>query len=154
MATWGEGSGNPADKSIDCGSFYPAITRQMFFDAYRIPLELPLATVDAHLCQGIISVRRALKEWRFEQEAAGYATLAAVPQEEVDGTGELMVLWRRAVYCEAKAEILKETETANRREAAENAAKSGPETEEKYREFAQDAIRAIVGAGRVSIEII
>lgn len=154
MADWGQGSSNPEDKSIGCGTFYPAITRKEFFDAYRIPLELPLSTVDTHLRQGIINVRRALKEWKAEQEIAGCATLASVPQEEVDDVGELTVLWNRAVYCEAKAEVLKETESANRREIAENSAKTSEETEEKYREFAQDAIRMIVGEGRVSIDII
>ena len=64
------------------------------------------------------------------------------------------MLWQRAVYCEAKAEILRETVTVDRRPEAENAAKSGNDTEEKFREFAQDAIRAIVGIGRVSIDLI
>lgn len=151
---WGEGNSNPEDKTINCGSFYPGITRQMFFDVYRIPLELPLSTVDVHLSQGIITVRRALAAWKAEQEALGYSSLENVPQEEVDGSGELTLLWNRAVYCEAKAELLKETQTVDRRSEAENAAKSGEETEDKFREFAQDAIRTIVGMGRISVELI
>ncbi|MPN24754.1 hypothetical protein SDC9_172156 [bioreactor metagenome] len=47
--------------------------------------------------------------------------------------------------------MLKETLTADRRAAAENNAKTGEETEEKYREFAADAISLIVGDDRVHV---
>lgn len=151
---WGSGSDNPDNKTLDCGSFYPGITREMFFDAYRAPLTLPLSTVDLHLRQGIITVRRALASWKEEQEVLEINRLVDVPQELVDGVGELSVLWQRAVYCEAKAELLKETQTVDRRAEAENAAKSGEETEDKFREFAQDAIRTIIGMGRISVELI
>ncbi len=154
MGNWDTSTPSAEPKSFDCGTFYPAIERLDFYKVYRIPAELPVETVDDYLLQAIIRVRRALADWMAEQVALEYNSMDDVPQEQVDGKNELTLLWIRAVFCEAKAEILKETETVDRREAAENAAKSGEQTEDKYREFAQDAIRTIVGMGRVSIELI
>ncbi len=154
MGNWDTSTPSAEPKSFDCGTFYPAIERLTFYKVYRIPADIPVDTVDVYLIQAIIRVKRALADWMAEQVALEYNSLAEVPQETVDGVGELSLLWERAVFCEAKAEILKETETVERRAAAENAAKSGEETEDKYREFAQDAIRTIVGMGRVSIELI
>ena len=102
----------------------------------------------AHLEMAVIQVGRQLDFWRREQTAA---TMAEIPAETVNGRSELLVLYERAVYCEAKAEILKETLTADRRKAAENNAKTGEETEEKYREFSADAIALIVGDERIQV---
>lgn len=141
----------PENVTIVAGNFWPDVTTGEFRDLYRIPAELPQNTVVDHLRLAAVRVRAALKSWASLQEAA---TLVEVDQEEIDGTGELVMLWRRAVYCDAKAEILRETVTVDRRAEAENAAKSAPETEEKYREFSQDAIRQIVGMQRVTIELL
>ncbi|MEI8244362.1 MAG: head completion/stabilization protein [Lentisphaerota bacterium] len=154
MAVWGEGEAAPESVDIDCGEFWPTISTGTFYDEYRIPAELPAATVKGHLQQAVIRVRKALAEYRAAQELAGYEKLEDVPQDEIDETGEKLLLFQRAVYCEAKAEILRETVTVDRRKDAENAAKSAPETEEKYREFAQDAMRLLVDEDRISIELL
>lgn len=153
---WLDDKAAAPDVLISRGSFFPPVSRARFITEYRPPAELPLDTVTAHLRQAVIYVGRQLDEWRNTQTAA---TLADVPAETVaevrDGEtvecSELIALFDRAVYCEAKAEILKETQTADRRAAAENSAKTGNETEEKYREFAADAISLIVGGDRVYV---
>ncbi len=149
--SWGTETAVPESRDILCGDFFPAIPTGKFYENYRIPVELPEATVIEQLQQAVIRVRRALKVWRLEQEAT---RLDEIPQETVDGTGELVLLWHRSVYCEAKAEILRETMTADRRKDAENAAVTGAETEEKYREFAADAIAAITGTTSTTITMI
>ena len=151
---WGDSTAAPESRDIDCGAFWPPIATGKFYENYRIPAELPIGTVTDYLRQAIIRSRRALAAWENKRQAAGFASLAAVSQKTVDGVGELILLWERAVYCEAKAELLRETSTVDRTVKAENAAKSGPETEEKYREFAADALRSITGMGRISIEIL
>jgi len=136
------------NRDIDFGTFWPKIGTKRFYDEYRPPAELPDATVVGHLKLAGIKVRRELSAWRARQTAL---MLAGIEQERVDAELELVLLFERAVYCEAKAEILKETLTADRRKEAENNAKSGDETEEKYREFAADAISLIVGESRVYV---
>ncbi len=151
MPGWAPENTQPVDVPVNAGDFYPDLSTGEFRDIYRIPADLPQNTVVDQLRLAVVRVVQALSSWQSIQEAA---TLAEVDQPEVDDIGHLVLLWKRAVYCEAKAEILRETSTVDRREAAENAAKSGEDTEDKYREFAQDAIRQIVGMERVTIEII
>ena len=153
-AVWGQSEEAPESIDIDCGSFWPKIATGKFYDEYRIPAELPAATVKGHLQQAVIRVRKALAEYRAAQELAGHEKLSDVPQDEIDKTGEKLLLFERAVYCEAKAEILRETVTVDRKKDAENAAKSAEETEEKYREFAADAMRTLVDEDRISIELL
>ena len=133
------------------GTFYPSISAEKFKSLYRIPAELPGAVVTEQLRLAGLAVIRELRNWR---ETRSEETLAAIEQETADGVGELVLAFERAVYCEAKAELLRETVTVDRRSQAENAAKSGEETENKYREFAADAIAAIIGARRVAVELI
>ncbi|MDD5699033.1 MAG: head completion/stabilization protein [Victivallaceae bacterium] len=148
---WGSDTGQPENQTIDAGAFWPAIETDPFYNRYRIPNELPIATVIDHLRLAVVSVRRALRVWQLEQ---GVPTLAEVTQEQIDGKGELALLWERAVYCEAKANLLQETKTVDRREQAENAAKTAEETEDKYREFAADAIAAICGQTSTCVTLI
>lgn len=148
MDGWLSNRNEPENRIIQRGTFFPPIESAPFFRQYRPPAELPAETVIAHLEMAVIQVGRQLDRWRLEQTAA---TLAEVPAETVNGRSELLALWERAVYCEAKAEVLKETLTADRRKAAENNAKTGEETEEKYREFSADAIALIVGDDRVHV---
>ena len=154
MGDWGTDSSYPASRNIDCGGFWPVVATGKFYEEYRLPAELPEKVVEGHLIQAIIRVRKALDAWRQTQVLAGYSALTEVPQETVDNKGEKELLWERAVYCEAKAEILRESVTVDRKKDAENAAKSAPETEEKYREFAADAMRTLVGEARISIELL
>ena len=155
MAEWGTTNpGYPENREIDAGAFFPKVGTDQFYREYRIPAELPSITTEGHLVQAIIRVKKALSGYRIAKIAAGHATLADVPQETVDELGEKSLLFLRAVYCEAKAEILRETITVDRTKDAENAAKSAPETEEKYREFAQDAMRLLVDEDRISVELL
>lgn len=136
---------------IDCGMFYPGVSPEVFCAEYRIPSDVPEGTVLGHLRQAVIRVMRSLSEWKAEQSAE---TIADIPQAEIDGVGELETLFLRAVYCEAKADLLRETVTVDRKKEAENSGKTAPETEEKYREFAAEAVRLICGLETVGVHLI
>lgn len=148
---WGESEGDPAVTEVNAGNFWPTIETVKFLNDYRIPSELPEATIINHLCNAIIHARRELKTWELEQ---GVATLADVDQELVNNVPELIFLWERAVFCLAKAEILRETQTVNRRVDADNLAKSAEDTEDKYLEFASDAMAGIIGLNSVHVSLI
>jgi nicotinamide mononucleotide adenylyltransferase len=148
---WGAAATPTPIPDVDFGTFWPKISGQKFRDLYRIPAELSNAIVTEQLRLAGMAVIRQLTKWRRLQTAA---SLAEIPQETVDGIGALVLYWERAVFCEAKAEILRETMTVDRRKEAENTAKSGEVTEDKYREFAADMIAAIQGDNRIYVELI
>ena len=151
MVQWGEKSAPTALPEVEFDAFWPKISGEKFRRLYRIPAELPNEIVIEQLRLAGLTVCRQLRRWRERQTAAA---MAAIPQDSADGVGALTLYFERAVYCEAKAELLRETMTVDRRKDAENAAKSGDDAEEKYREFAADAIAAIIGNNRIYVELI
>lgn len=135
-------------------AFFPDVDSGDFVALYRIPSEISAAIIKHHLILAMGRVNSALNEYRTEQQALGLLALIDVPAEAIGGVHPLAALYLRAVCCEAKAELLKETETVDRRAVAENAAKTSEETEDKLREFAQSAIRSICGLNRIGVELL
>ncbi|MGE4301988.1 MAG: head completion/stabilization protein [Victivallaceae bacterium] len=148
---WGDTPASDKLKDIVLGGFWPDISAEKFKLRYRIPAEIPGDTITDHLRLAALTVCRQLAGWQAQQTVD---TLAEVPQASVDFEGSLVPFFERAVFCEAKAALLRETVTVDRRPAAENAAKAGDATEDKYREFAAEAIAAIVGSSRITVTII
>jgi hypothetical protein len=136
------------EATIAVDSFLPSVLLSRFVAEYRIPVELPRESMINHLKMAAIVARRRLASWIAQQTAE---TLATVEQSTIDGDSELVELWYRAVFCLAKAAILKETATAARRPDAENLAKTGEETEDKYQEWASDALALIQGDTAVEV---
>ena len=151
MIEWGKADPSDPLPTIQFGSFWPTIDGEKFRALYRIPAELPNESITAQLRLAGLTICRQLAAWKSRQTAAN---ITEIDQPEADGIGALTLFFERAVFCEAKAEILRETVTVDRRKEAENSAKSGAETEEKYREFAADAIAAIRGNNRIYVELI
>jgi len=150
VSSWDDVPAEPTDEEIDAGAFFPAVSTAVFRETYRIPAELPAETVRTLLRLAVLRVRSRLNPYRARMAAAGYGSLAEVPQEG----DEKLLLWKRAVSCEAKAELLRETVTVDRKPEAENAAKSAPETEREYKRLAALAIRELSGRGAITAETI
>lgn len=68
--------------------------------------------------------------------------------------GASLVVYQRAVFCQAKGMLLAQFRTVERREAANNDAKEGRETADVFFAFAHDALADLLGAGRVDIALI
>lgn len=144
----------PTEVPLDCGAFWPAVLVLPFYGSYRIPAEIPAAQIREHLLLAAGRVMDSLEAFETSALADGYATLADVPAREIDGQSHKVRLFMRAVYCEAKAEILKETQSVDRTAKAENVAKSAEETEDKYREFAAAAIRQLASYNRLEVDLL
>lgn len=148
---WLENNAIPENQELTFGSFWPGISTSEFYIEYRPPSELPESLVKSQLVLAGIRVSKALAAWKNERPES---SLADLPQESVNGEGELIHLFKRAVFCEAKAEILRETLTATRRKEAENSAKTAVETEDKYHELATNAIALITGQDAIQVTVI
>ena len=144
----------PENKIFSSEAFYPDISTDPFYIQYRIPTEIPEDLVEDCLIRAIGEANERLQKWQEARELEGFATLAAVPSPLVNGENVKLKRYARAVYCLAKAEILKETPTVDRKEIAENAAKTSEETEDKYQEFASKALRYIMDKRTVGVHVI
>jgi len=132
--------------------WYPDIAVGEFQLMYRLPAEYAESLVEDHLGLARLWAVRQLQEWRAAQEMAGYLSLAEVPVAGL--AGEATRLFKRAVYCQAKALLLGQFATVERREAAKNDAKESPETADRFYAWAQDAIADLCGRGRIVAELI
>lgn len=143
-----------AHVDIENNGFFPNVSTAPFVEEYRIPSDIPAETIKSHIVSAMFAINFQLREFKTEQIELGNNTLTAVPADHIGGVNEKVHLYKRAVFCEAKSEILKETQTVSRTKDAENLAKSAEETEDKYREWAADAVRQLIGQSRVTVEVL
>ena len=127
--------------------WWPDLPVADFQQTYRLPQEYAVVLLQDHLELAAIWAQRQLEEWRTVREAEGCTALASVPK------GALR-LYRRAVSCHAKALLLAQFATVERREAAKNDAKESPEVYRQFYAWAQDAISDILGRTRADIELL
>ena len=139
-------------KNIENQPFWPALDLAVLIDDYRTPGDLPQTSVERQLMFAMVVVNSRLEAYRAEQQAAGYETLEDVPAETVGGISIQMELYTRAVFCTAKASILRDWPSIDRRSEAENQARTSEETEDRYLEFADQAICQFTGRTFVNVE--
>ncbi len=132
--------------------WYPELSVGEFQRLYRLPAEYAEALVADHLGLARLWAVRQLQAWREEQEAAGFVSLEDVPVHGL--TGEGTRLFKRAVFCHAKALLLGQFATVARREAAREDAKEGPDVADRFFAWAHDAIADLRGRGRIDADMV
>ena len=143
------------DASLSFWPFWPDIDVNHFRDAMRIGGTLiPDARVADAIMRAAIGVGDDLAEWRTAREVEGYKSLEAVPSPLVGEETRLVLLWRLAVYGYATADLREShgdiTATGQGQSRAEDLDMSA----EDHRRNAIHAIRAILGKGRTTVELI
>ena len=91
--------------------------------------------VEDHLQLAMARTNQTLQAWKAEQQSAGYSDMESVPSDEIGGEKLTLIYYRRAVFCHAKALLLQQFATTDRRDAASNDAKESEETEDKFLQF-------------------
>lgn len=141
------------DSLINDG-FFPDLSLDEFLRDYRLPGDYAAEMVKSHVALAMIDVNNNLEDWRLDQETAGFTTLADIPAPQIDGVSTLVRLYRRAVFCRAKAELLMQFATVTRREAGENSAKEAPETEDLFLQYSVHAQRRLMGKANFTAELL
>lgn len=144
-----------APAPIQTGGWFPAVDPALFRDEQRVDAN---AITDARVRQALISaiirVGRDLEEWRLAQLMAGFATLDQVPAARIDDQSELAILYRRAVFTAAKAEIVERFVDVDLTGRGERSADQLDPTVAELRRDSVHAVREILGVGRMTIELI
>lgn len=83
----------------------PNLSIAAFRAAQRIGTPVADLRVREALIGGVFSVAAEIRAWRAAQVAAGWASLATVPLGEIAGEPVAVLLWRRAVYAYAAADL-------------------------------------------------
>jgi hypothetical protein len=123
--------------------FWPDLALADLLSNYRIPSEYADGVIQTGLGMALINVNLRLNAVKAKLVLDGYATLAAYTTahpETINGKQVLEELYKHAVYARAKAGLLMQFASINRRPQAENQAKEGDDMETYWLDESQAAI--------------
>lgn len=145
----------PPGSKLECGPFWPDIDINHFRDSQRIGGTLiPDHRVKDALLGAVMSVEADLGTWRQTQEQAGHSDLLVVPSPQIGGETQLALLWRRAIYAFATADLVETHRDVTATGSAASAMGELDQRADDHRRNAIHAIRAILGKGRTAVELI
>jgi Fe-S-cluster formation regulator IscX/YfhJ len=102
-----------------------------------------------------IEVIGELTEWQIDQNASGFDTLAAVePQPSIDGEGQFVTLFQRAVTMTAAAELADRNPDLTATRVGFDQQKDRLNMADDFRRSATRAIRAIVGETGTLVDLV
>ncbi|WP_426205200.1 head completion/stabilization protein [Pseudomonas sp. TWP3-1] len=150
-------SGNPTnfvEQTIENDGFWPNLSVSEFQKGYRLPAEFLGDLLTDALMIAMAEVNTDLTERKQRWEASGITNVeAADPLLLSQGLWKAK-LYKRAVYCRAKASALPQFASVTRRESAENTAKEAPELKETFLAYSQSAVRMLQGRGRITAALL
>lgn len=147
-------SQNITDEVFHSGDFFPDIhaldyQKSMLTDGKLTPERLKHAITNA-----IIEINRELSAWRQSQIEKGYASMDQIPAEFVNAESELVLLYRRAVYSQTKANLTERYRDVDTTNSGEKKAEGlGTTIDELWRDV-QWAIQRIKGESHNIVELI
>ncbi|WP_060494820.1 head completion/stabilization protein [Pseudomonas sp. GTC 16482] len=146
-------SGKPStvvEQTIENNGFWPDLSLAEYQKAYRLPGEYLSETLVTHLTVAMAEVNEDLAKLMTSWQGLGIAEVATADSQLLPERTFKVELYKRAVYCRAKATALTDFATVTRREVAENTGKEAPERAETYLAFSQAAVRALQGRSRIT----
>lgn len=101
-----EQAGESTQDVIKNTSFWPDVRVSEFRRDMRMDGSVTDPRLRLALLTAIAEVNADLYEFREKRRAQGYASLADVPADVIDGESQRLMLYRRAVFCWAKANLV------------------------------------------------
>ncbi|WP_454565407.1 head completion/stabilization protein [Pseudomonas sp. AIG] len=150
-------SGKPTtfvEQAIENDGFWPNLSVSEFQKGYRLPAEYLVDMLVTDLKTAMIEVNGDLTKRKSDWQNVGVTTVETADPTVLPERTFHSATYKRAVYCRAKASLLTQFATVNRRESAENIGKELPERGETFLEFSQQAIRVLQGRGRITAALL
>lgn len=141
------------DQTIENNGFWPNLSLAEYMKAYRLPGEYLSEVLVTQLELAMVEVNNDLARLMERWKTFGISAVANADPILLEERTFKVKLYKRAVYCRAKATALTDFATVSRREVAENTGKEAPERAETYQAFSSQAVRALQGRGRVTVAL-
>ena len=138
-------------RNITTDSFFPTLSVGDFQRNYRVPAEYAIHMVENDLRLAAERINSELLEQQLAWVLAGHSDLAAA---EAADSRSLKSWYLHAVYCRAKATLLRQFSTVSKRAAANNNAKESMETEGHFLALSNRAVRQIKNLGNITAELL
>ncbi|KWS42319.1 head completion/stabilization protein [Pseudomonas syringae] len=150
-------SGKPTtfvEQAIENDGFWPDLSVAEFQKGYRLPAEYLVEMLAADLNMAMIEVNTDLAKLKARWQGAGVSNVESADTTILPERTFQAATYKRAVYSRAKASLLTQFATVNRRESAENVGKELPERSETFLAFSQAAVRSLQGRGRITAALL
>ena len=150
-------SGKPTtfvEQIIENDGFWPNLSVAEFQKGYRLPAEYLGEMLAADLTMAMFEVNTDLAQLKARWQDAGVSSVESADTTILPERTYQAATYKRAVYTRAKASLLIQFATVNRREAAENIGKELPERSETFVALSQAAVRSLQGRGRMTAELL
>lgn len=147
------GTGNPDLPAIQGDPFFPPIVPAAFRAATRQDDTVSDARLQHTLQIAVDDVNRRLAAWR-QATAPSAEKLSDVSAAQIGDENRLELLYRRAVYATAKAELAERYKDYDATQSGVNKADDRQDHDDTYRRDASWAIADITGRPRTTVELI
>ena len=150
-------SGKPTtfvEQIIENDGFWPDLSVTEFQKGNRLPAEYLVDMLAAELTTAMIEVNTDLAKKKAQWQGAGVSRVESADTTVLPLRTYQAALYKRAVYTRAKASLLTQFATVNRREAAENLGKELPERSETFLAYSQAAVRSLQRRGRITAALL
>ncbi|BCA60249.1 head completion/stabilization protein [Sphingomonas sp. HMP6] len=102
----------------------------------------------------MISIGNVLAAWRLPLEMSGIASLADVPAAQLGGESRLVLLYRRAIAAQTKADLVERYRDMDLTGAGQRQVGDLDQSVEELRRDATHAVRDMLGRTRTDVELI
>ncbi|WP_338513623.1 head completion/stabilization protein [Pseudomonas poae] len=147
-------SGAAAGGHINTDPFWPSIDLDDLRATLRIDSSVTPARLETAVISAAINLNRELSDWRAAQQAAGYATLEAVPGDRIKDVSVKAHLYRRAIEAGTGAEVCERFRDYSATNTGNNKAEEVAPTIDDYRRDLRWAVRDFLGKSRTTVELI
>lgn len=153
MIAHGTNPPSPTLEPIANNGFWPEINPNDFREEERVQSVTPKRLTKS-LRAAMADVNRQLADYQAEQQESGRATIDEVPVENWQTPGDLQLLYRRAVYAQAQADLLERYRDASATGEGDERGEAKDLAADDYRADARWAIAELTGINHTTVELI
>lgn len=148
---------DPSTSALDLvagDGWYPGVSIAQARASLRIPDVVTPARIRDALRAGILNVRHELRPWQALRIALGFGSLAASDADTIDDKSVLELLYTRAVFAFAAAELVDTHHDIGATNDGKDRADARASAADEHRRNATHAIRDMLGTSRTAVELI
>ncbi|SQD80439.1 head completion/stabilization protein [Moritella yayanosii] len=143
------------DTDIINDGFWPDINAGDFEKRRSVPVDMDKDAIAMSVVSAIAQINIELVGVKTRHEAEGIAQASdVISQPSIADKNMLVILYEKAVYARAKAELLPEFATTQMRDAGENVTQREPETRDSLFAESLQHIRTIKGKRSAGVELL
>lgn len=143
------------DTVIENDGFWPNLNAGDFEKRRSIPTDMDSDTVAYALAAAMAQINIALMDKKSAYQVEGVTSANdVIGQPKIGDKNLLVILYEKAVFARAKADLLPEFATVQTKDAGDRVAERETKMTERLLAESQQHIRAIFGDSRVGIELL